>query len=257
MNLQKICLILFITSIAITTTPGLFLTDAQSWVDSVVVSPENPTEVDEVTLKVYGSFPSACCYFYVSGDYLISGNQITINLYTFYDSTIICLPVITPYSDEFDIGQLMSAEYTVYITEYLNASEHDYLTHGFSVTTDSDSDGVADDADNCPDTTNGPGGGTCSEGTEEGASCMSHGDCGCEGYCSMDQEDVDEDGIGDVCDNCPNTPNGPEGGTCSEGTIGDPCMSHGDCSCEGYCSMNQEDADEDDVGDVCDSTPIP
>ena len=120
---------------------------------------------------------------------------------------------------------------------------------------DEDGDGVPDDVDNCLYTPNGPAGGTCSAGTI-GAPCMSHGNCGCGGYCSMDQEDVDEDGYGDVCDNCPSTPNGPEGGTCSEGTIGDPCMSHGNCGCEGYCSMNQEDTDEDDIGDVCDGCDL-
>ncbi len=88
--------------------------------------------------------------------------------------------------------------------------------------TDSDGDGVEDDADNCPTTPNGPDGGICSAGTI-GELCMSHGDCGCEGECSMNQEDTDEDGIGDVCDNCADN-----------------------------CNYDQGDADVDGIGDVCD-----
>jgi hypothetical protein len=72
-----------------------------------------------------------------------------------------------------------------------------------AVYADIDSDGVADDVDNCPRTPNGSAGGTCSAGLI-GKNCISHGDCGCEGYCSMDQEDADSDGVGDACDNCPN-----------------------------------------------------
>jgi hypothetical protein len=68
-------------------------------------------------------------------------------------------------------------------------------------------------------------------------------------------DDSDGDEVLDYVDNCPTTPNGPLGGTCFAGTIGDPCMSHGNCGCEGYCSMEQEDVDEDGWGDVCDNCP--
>jgi hypothetical protein len=67
--------------------------------------------------------------------------------------------------------------------------------------------------------------------------------------------DIDNDGIADELDNCPRTPNGSAGGTCSAGLIGKNCISHGGCGCEGYCSMDQEDADSDRVGDVCDNCP--
>jgi hypothetical protein len=97
----------------------------------------------------------------------------------------------------------------------------------------------------------------------------------CDDNCPDDvntgQADVDGDGIGDACegggtdsdgdgipddqDNCPDIPNGPEGGTCSAGTIGDPCTSNGNCGCLGECSNDQEDVDEDGVGDVCDNCP--
>jgi hypothetical protein len=90
-----------------------------------------------------------------------------------------------------------------------------------------DDDGIPDDVDNCPAMPNGPDGGTCSAG-KVGDPCMKHGDCGCAGECSKDQEDTDEDGLGDVCDNCPNN-----------------------------CNYDQWDGDVDGIGDVCDPTPTP
>jgi len=90
---------------------------------------------------------------------------------------------------------------------------------------DVDDDGIPDIEDNCPYITN------------------------------PNQEDADLDGVGDVCDNCPETANGPEGGTCSEGDKQNPCISDNDCGENGFCSMNQEDADQDGKGDVCDLCP--
>jgi len=70
---------------------------------------------------------------------------------------------------------------------------------------DTDGDGIADAADNCPNKPNGPTLGTCiSESGIAGATCLSTADCGA-GTCSMDQEDTDIDGAGDVCDSCPDS----------------------------------------------------
>jgi len=68
-----------------------------------------------------------------------------------------------------------------------------------TVEEDTDSDGISDGIDNCPTTPNGPFLGTCTEGTV-GESCMNNDDCDPNGVCSMNQEDMDLDGIGDVCD---------------------------------------------------------
>ena len=71
-------------------------------------------------------------------------------------------------------------------------------------------------------------------------------------WCVYDQDD---DGVQDGIDNCQETPNGPDGGTCTEGDtfkITKPCSSDIDCGIDGFCSMNQEDTDEDGLGDACD-----
>ena len=63
--------------------------------------------------------------------------------------------------------------------------------------------------------------------------------------------DSDSDAVLNNVDNCPNHPNGPALGTCICG--GNSCMSDGECE-YGSCSMNQEDTNNDDVGDVCDQS---
>jgi hypothetical protein len=67
--------------------------------------------------------------------------------------------------------------------------------------TDSDSDGIYDAEDNCPEIPNGPELGTCfNDLGKTGKTCTSHSECGCTGICNLDQNDTDEDEIGDVCD---------------------------------------------------------
>jgi|GEM_PF-4287960 len=70
--------------------------------------------------------------------------------------------------------------------------------------TDSDGDGVLNCIDNCPTTPNGPLLGTCMPGSDKaGTTCHSDADCvnGCSsnGKCSLNQEDTNTDGKGDVC----------------------------------------------------------
>jgi hypothetical protein len=96
---------------------------------------------------------------------------------------------------------------------------------------DSDGDGYNDTEDNCPNKPNGPTLGTCNPASgNAGIVCTSDAQCtsGCasNGHCDMNQEDIENDGVGDVCDNCVNK-----------------------------CNSQQLDADSDGRGDVCDSTP--
>jgi hypothetical protein len=71
---------------------------------------------------------------------------------------------------------------------------------------DSDSDGILDCLDNCPNHPNGPSLGTCTSGPREKisvATCTSNADCDPNGFCSMNQEDIyppGGNGIGDACD---------------------------------------------------------
>ena len=56
--------------------------------------------------------------------------------------------------------------------------------------------------DSCPDYPNGPDGGTCTRG-DMGIPCMTDGDCGTDGFCSVAQEDTyppGGNGCGDACD---------------------------------------------------------
>ena len=64
---------------------------------------------------------------------------------------------------------------------------------------DDDDDGVDDFEDNCPDIPNGVFG-TCKSGYFIGEGCIVDYVCGLDGLCSMDQEDTDNDGLGDLCD---------------------------------------------------------
>jgi hypothetical protein len=101
------------------------------------------------------------------------------------------------------------------------------------VTDDKDEDGTLDSADNCPGTPNGPGGGTCTSGYT-GVACMTNGDCGTGGFCSMAQEDSDSDTVGDACDNCPALANTSQDDTYPpQGNgIGDACDCEGNFNCD-------------------------
>ena len=121
-----------------------------------------------------------------------------------------------------------------------------------------DDDGISDDADNCLSHPNGPNLGTYTS-CAIGETCTNVDIC-CGGpvACSMNQEDTDFDGLGDVCDNCPHTPNGPYGGTCIAGsfgtTVGSSCNTNEDCGPGGNCDISQTDtfpSGGNGIGDAC------
>ena len=116
----------------------------------------------------------------------------------------------------------------------------DVIGNGTFITTDAcpdtDGDGWADDADNCPLIPN------------------------------PNQSDIDGDGVGDVCDNCPTVFNPTQTDSNSDG-VGDACASTGkpdsdgdgwpndEDNCPYVPNSAQEDRDDDMVGDVCDNCP--
>jgi hypothetical protein len=91
---------------------------------------------------------------------------------------------------------------------------------------DMDADGYPNVCDNCEAVANAYLAGTCFNWPEDGDPCLDDGECP-GSFCSLEQEDFDGDGVGDVCDNCP----------------------------EDY-NDGQENQDGDAFGDICDICPL-
>jgi hypothetical protein len=84
----------------------------------------------------------------------------------------------------------------------MNQEDGDGDGQGDVCDSDIDGDGITNSSDNCPFHANGPVLGTCISG-RVGFNCTSSFDClfsMLPGVCSQDQEDMDSDGMGDVCD---------------------------------------------------------
>ena len=154
------------------------------------------------------------------------------------------------------------------------------------LTMDSDSDGVFDYTDNCPDTPNGPAQGTClplhndlcPDVIAGCVPCPNPSEACLGGYCGS-QEDWDGDGVGNVCDNCYDIANPDQldsdgdgfGDLCDpgdldgdgidedgdgSGVIGDhPCntgqIQNCDDNCPQHANPYQSDCDDNGVGDAC------
>ena len=114
------------------------------------------------------------------------------------------------YSTEKDVGAfteykltLLNREtkYYLAVKAYNSNSESDYSEEiSYEVT-----DGIPEQYDNCPDMPNGPLLGTCVR-EDNGIilstprTCMSDSDCSSTEECQTNQEDIDENNIGDVCE---------------------------------------------------------
>jgi hypothetical protein len=119
-----------------------------------------------------------------------------------------------------------SADQVTFFAAFADGSTGIFVTVG----PDSDSDGVNDAFDNCPNTPN------------------------------SDQADTDTDGVGDVCDGCPNDPNKAAAGTCGCGapdtdTDGDStpdcidgCPNDANKTAAGACGCGAADTDSDNDG---------
>jgi len=140
--------------------------------------------------------------------------------------------------------------------------------------TDSDSDGVADDEDNCPQAANpqqtdndNDGYGDLCDGCPNDANKSEPGTCGC----GILDTDSDSDGTPDCIDSCPNDPTKVEPGICGCGVVDDPTDSDGDgiadCidSCPNDpdksepgicgCGTADTDTDGDGIADCTDNCP--
>ena len=101
---------------------------------------------------------------------------------------------------------------------------------------DTDSDGIVDCNDTCPNDANNDidGDGVCGDVDN------------CPADANADQNDADNDSLGDVCDACPNDSNNDIDG---DGVCGDVD------NCPADANADQNDADNDSLGDACDACP--
>jgi len=118
----------------------------------------------------------------------------------------------------------------------LDLTDEQMVDMGWTIS-DTDGDGVVDDADNCPVDPNpdqlntdvaeiggDPDGDACD--ADDDADGWADVDDDCPLTYDLDNLDSDSDGVGDVCDNCPVNSN-----------------------------PGQEDSDDDGIGDVCEPPP--
>jgi hypothetical protein len=120
---------------------------------------------------------------------------------------------------------------------------------------DSDIDGICDNVDNCIITLNhlqedidNDGDGDVCDDDIDGDNIPNATD-NCPDTWNAAQNDIDGDGIGTWCDNCLTQWNPNQADSDGDG-IGNWCD-----NCPSNCNSQQLDADDDGVGDVCDETP--
>jgi hypothetical protein len=122
----------------------------------------------------------------------ISWQQVTVD--GFGDVNVVGFEAFTTFADAFYVSASKGASSSV---EGLGGAKLYRLISG--TPDDMDADGVSNSMDNCPQKPNGPELGICRVGFMN-APCRSNGDCWDGAFCSINQEDTDGDGLGDVCE---------------------------------------------------------
>ncbi len=107
---------------------------------------------------------------------------------------------------------------------------------------DTDSDGVPDALDNCPNAANANQ--ADGDGDGDGDVCDN-----CPAQANANQLDTDGDGDGDLCDNCVTEANPAQTDTDND-SFGDACD-----NCPAIANADQADEDADGIGDICDNCP--
>lgn len=137
---------------------------------------------------------------------------------------------------------------------------------------DADSDGIADESDNCPSTANpsqvnsdGDALGDACDTDDDNDTILDAAPDNCLIVRNTDQLDGDGDAIGNLCDNCPADSNASQLDTDLDGT-GDACDTDDDNdgvldsapdNCPLIANADQRDADSDGLGDACDASTNP
>jgi hypothetical protein len=158
-------------------------------------------------------------------------------------------------SDQFGVAVGISGDMLVAGATFRDVGANADQGSAYVVTVaDLDSDGVADELDNCPSVPNPEQ--TDTDGDGLGDACDN-----CDSVINEDQADGDGDSLGDVCDNCPGVANPDQADTDGNG-VGDACQDgDGDGvpdvsdNCETTSNADQLDADADGLGDACDNCP--
>ncbi len=97
---------------------GLLAPTAQAVISSVDIVPANPTDVDPVSVHVYGWFADSC-WSVDTYECTAGGGALAIDIHA-YDEWMpgyVCLMVIIPYGITCEFGVLPAGDYVLTVTE--------------------------------------------------------------------------------------------------------------------------------------------